>query len=42
MPTTDHPMPTTKKQLRNPQLLENLKQTVTKIAEMVTRMARAA
>lgn len=42
MPTTDHPMPTTKKQLRNPQLLENLKQTVTKIAEMVTRLARAA
>ena len=41
-PTTDHPMPTTKKQLRNPELLGNLKQTVTKIVEMITRITRAA
>ncbi len=41
-PTTDHPMPNTKKQLRNPQFLENLKQTVKKIVEAISRMTRAA
>ena len=41
-PTTDHPMPTTKSQLRNPQLLANLKQTITKIVETITKDDRAA
>ena len=41
-PTTDHPMPTTKQQLRNPQLLENVKQTIATIVEMITKKSRAA
>lgn len=41
-PTTDHPIPTTKKQVRNPRLLENLKQTVTKIVELISQKPRAA
>jgi hypothetical protein len=41
-PTTDHPMPTTKKQLRNPHLLDNVKQTITKIVEIITHKDCAA
>ena len=33
---TDHPMPTSKKQLRNPQLLDNLKQTVINIVQIIS------
>lgn len=33
---TDHPMPTSKKQLRNPQLLDSLKQTVMNIVQTVS------
>ena len=41
-PKTDHPMPTTKKQLRNPDLLEKVKQTVAKIVEIISGKPRAA
>jgi hypothetical protein len=41
-PTTDHPIPITKKQIRQPQLLENIKQAVTKIIETITKKTRAA
>ncbi len=41
-PTTDHPMPTTKQQLRHPQLLENVKNTIAKIIEMTAKETRAA
>mgnify|MGYP001819405294 CR=1 FL=1 len=41
-PTTDHPMPTTKRQLRHPQLLENVKQTIAKIVETTVKRIRAA
>ena len=41
-PTTDHPMPTTKQQLRHPQLLENVKQAIAKIVETTAKETRAA
>jgi hypothetical protein len=41
-PTTDHPMPTTKQQLRHPQLLGNVKQTITKIVETTAKKIQAA
>lgn len=41
-PTTDHPIPITKKQIRQPQLLENIKQAVTKIIEIVTKKPHTA
>ena len=41
-PTTDHPMPTTKQQLRHPQLLGNVKQAIAKIVEMTAKETRAA
>ena len=37
---TDHPIPTSKKQLRNPQLLDNLKQTVMNIVQMIRAVGR--
>ena len=40
--TTDHPMPTTKRQIRHTQLLDNIKQTVAKIVETTTKTPRAA
>ena len=40
--TTDHPMPTTKKQLRNPTLLDRLKQTIATIVETTTKKTVAA
>jgi hypothetical protein len=40
--TTDHPMPTTKQQLRHPQLLENVKQAIAKIVETTAKETRAA
>ena len=40
--TTDHPMPTTKKQLRNPTLLDRLKQTIATIVEPTTKKTVAA
>jgi len=33
---TDHPLPTSKKQLCNPQLLDNLKQTVINIVQTIS------
>lgn len=36
-PTTDHPMPTTKKQLRHPRLLETVTQTIMKMVERITQ-----
>lgn len=33
---TDHPLPTSKKQLRDPQLLDNLKQTVINIVQIIS------
>lgn len=39
---TDHPMPTSKKQLRNPQLLDNLKQIVMKIVDRILGKPQAA
>ncbi len=41
-PTTEHPMPTTKKQIRNPKLLDNIKQTAKKIIDAILRKSRAA
>ena len=41
-PTTDHPIPTTKQQLRNPQLLDNVKQMIAKIVEIATEKTQAA
>ena len=41
-PATNHPMPTTKKQIRNPQLLDNLKETVKKMIELISQKAQAA
>ena len=40
--TTDHPMPTTKQQLRHSQLLDNVKQTIAKIVETTAKMTHAA
>ena len=40
--TTDHPMPTTKKQIRNPRLLENLTQIVAQIVAMLCQDTPAA
>ena len=34
-PTSDHPLPTTKKQIRAPDLLENIKQTIQKMVEAI-------
>jgi hypothetical protein len=42
MPTAQHPMPTTKKQLRNPTLLDTVKQTTKKLIEIILRKPRAA
>jgi len=42
IPKSDHPLPTTKKQLRNPDVLDNIRQTVTKIVETITPKVRAA
>lgn len=39
---TEHPMPTSKKQLRTPKLLNKIKQTVTKMVELIARKKRAA
>ncbi len=41
-PATDHPMPTTKRQLRHPQLLENVQQTIAKIVETTAKRTHAA
>jgi hypothetical protein len=41
-PTTDHPLPTTKNQIRNPRLLEKIKQTVSKIVEAIAGKSHAA
>ena len=41
-PATDHPIPITKKQIRQPQLLENVKQAVTKIIGKISQKTRAA
>jgi hypothetical protein len=41
-PTTDHPIPTTKKQLRDQHLLDNVKQTITKIIENIAQKDPAA
>jgi len=41
-PTTDHPMPTTKKQLRDSNLLNNVKQMMAKIVEMATKETQIA
>ena len=41
-PTTDHPMPTTKTQIRSPQLLERIKQTISKIVETIPGKSHAA
>ena len=41
-PTTDHPMPTTKNQIRNPRLLERIKQTISKIVETISGKSHAA
>jgi hypothetical protein len=35
-PTTDRPIPTTKKQIRNPQLLDNVKRTIMQIVQIAT------
>ena len=39
---TDHPMPTSKRQLRNPQLLDHLKQTVMNIVEIISAKPQAS
>jgi DNA-binding transcriptional MerR regulator len=39
---TEHPMPTSKKQLRQPKLLESIKLTVTKMVERITQKKLAA
>jgi len=41
-PTKEHPMPTTKKQLRNPKLLDNVKQMMAKIVEMAAKETQIA
>ncbi len=41
-PIIDHPMPTTKQQLRHSQLLEHVQQAIAKIVEMTTKRRRAA
>jgi len=41
-PTTDHPLPATKKQIRNPELLENVKKIVKKIMELILGKPHAA
>jgi hypothetical protein len=41
-PTTDHPIPITKKQIRQPQLLENIKQTVTTILKTINQNTHVA
>lgn len=41
-PTTDHPMPTTKNQIRKPGLLEGIKQTISKIVETISEKSHAA
>jgi len=41
-PTTDHPLPTTKNQIRHPRLLERIKQTVSKILETISGKPHAA
>ena len=41
-PTTDHPLPATKKQIRDPKLLDNIKEIVTKIIETILGNTHAA
>lgn len=41
-PTTDHPLPTTKKRIRDPKLLENVKQIITKLMELILGKPHAA
>ena len=41
-PTTDHPLPATKKQIRNPGLLENAKQIVKNLVEAILGKPHAA
>ena len=41
-PTPDHPLPTTKKQIRAPDLLENIKQTIQKMLEAILGRLRVA
>jgi hypothetical protein len=41
-PTTDHPMPATKKQIRNSGLLKNLKQTITRILKGIISKTQVA
>jgi hypothetical protein len=41
-PTTDHPIPITKKQLRQPQLLGNIKKALEKIIQTISKKPRAA
>ena len=42
IPKTEHPMPTSKKQLRKPQLLDSIKKTVTEIVERIAQQKHAA
>ena len=39
---TEHPMPTSKKQLRTPTILDNIKKTVTKMVERIVQKKLAA
>lgn len=41
-PSTDHPLPTTKKQIRHPRFLETIKQTIATIAAATSRKPNAA
>lgn len=41
VPTTDHPLPTTKKQIRDSNLLNNIKQTVKKMVEAILGRSHA-
>jgi len=41
-PSMDHPMPTTKKQIRHPRLLERIKQTISNIAATISGKSNAA
>jgi hypothetical protein len=41
-PITDHPMPTTKNQIRNPGLLDGIKQTISKIVETISGKSHVA
>ena len=41
-PTTDHPLPTTKKQIRDPKLLDNIKEIVTKLIKAILGNTHAA